>query len=373
MKPPSEPVLPALLAQCIAEGASDLHLAPGQPALLRVHGELVRRGAAMSPAEVEACVGPLLAEGGERAAATLAATGSVDAAITGPGGVRFRVNVFRTLPGVAIAVRRLEDRFRTLGELGLPESLYGLCDLSDGLVVVAGPTGSGKSTTLAALLDRINTTRDVHVVTIEDPIEYVHASQRALVNQRQVGLHCTDFAAAMVASLREDPDVVLLGEVRDLDTIRTAIRAAETGHLVFTTVHAGDCVGALERMVSVFPADEQVGIRCQLGLVLRAVVAQHLVTKDGPAAQRAAGRVVASEVLRMTPAIAHQLAIGRSRQIYGAIETGGQHGMQTLEQDLARLVHAGFLRESTARLLARAPEGLVERGAMLRRIRGDAP
>ena len=360
--PPLDPLLEGLLAECVRRDASDLHLAPGMPAVFRVHGDLAREGEALSAAVTAAMAASLL-RSAEIARGDELPAGAIDGAVSSATGARFRFHVFDTLHGRSVALRLLEDRYRTLGELGLPESLYGLCDLTDGLVVVAGPTGSGKSTTLAAWIDRINRTRDVHVVTIEDPIEYLHPSVRALVNQRQVGAHTPGFAEAMVASLREDPDVVLLGEVRDLDTIRTAIRAAETGHLVFTTVHAGDCVGALERMVSVFPADEQVGIRCQLGLVLRAVVAQHLLPADGPRRGERRSRVVACEVLRMTPAIAHLLAQGRSRQIYGAIETGASHGMQTLEQDLARLSRAGLIADTTAQLIARSPEGVRERVA----------
>ncbi|MBL8769157.1 MAG: Flp pilus assembly complex ATPase component TadA, partial [Planctomycetes bacterium] len=197
-----------------------------------------------------------------------------------------------------------------------------------------------------------------------DPIEYIHLPRRALVHQRQVGAHASSFHEALVAALREDPDVILLGEVRDLDTIRTVIRAAETGHLVFTTVHAGDCVGALERLVSVFPASEQAGIRTQLGLVLRAVVAQRLLpasplADDAIAVDRA--RVVASEVLRTTPAIAHLIASGRSAQIYAAMETGSRLGMQTIEHDLARLVGAGRITEATAIGHSRSAELLNER------------
>jgi twitching motility protein PilT len=356
--------LEALLQECLHRDASDLHIAPGLQPLFRIHGELVRSGEVTPPRATAALAAQLLRDSGCEG---MDRTGSQDGAITGAGTTRFRFNVFRTLHGQSIALRRLENSFRTLGELGLPENLYELCDLHDGLVLVCGPTGAGKSTTLAAMVDRINRTRAAHIVTIEDPIEYLHASQQSLVNQRQIGAHASSFADAMVASLREDPDVILVGEVRDLETIRTAIRAAETGHLVFTTVHAGDCVGALERMVSVFPADEQIGIRCQLGLVLRAVVAQHLLPADGPRRNGKAGRVVASEVLRMTPAIAHLLAQGRSRQIYGSIETGTRDGMQTLEQDLARLRTTGMISETTARLLARSAAGVDDRVQQMQR------
>ncbi|MFN0244978.1 MAG: type IV pilus twitching motility protein PilT [Planctomycetota bacterium] len=358
------PSLESLLAECTRLDASDLHVAPGVPPTFRVHGDLVAHAAVgpLDRAATEALCNELLATSGTRG---LEATGAQDGALTGRDGTRFRFNVYRRLGGIAAAVRRLEERFRTLAELGLPESLYELCDIPDGLVVVAGPTGAGKSTTLAALVDRINRTRRVHVITIEDPIEYVHAPIASLVQQRQVGTDASSFQDALVASLREDPDVILVGEVRDLDTIRTAIRAAETGHLVLTTVHAGDAVGALERLASVFPSDEQVGIRRQLGLVLRAVVAQRLLPRDGvrasPRAQRATRRVVASEILRANTAIAHLLATGRTPQIYAALESGGAQGMQTFEHDLARLLADGTISDTTARANARSPELLRAR------------
>jgi twitching motility protein PilT len=280
---------------------------------------------------------------------------------------------------LAVAIRRLEDSFRSLVSLGFSESLYGLCELSDGLVVVAGPTGAGKSTTLATLLDRINQTRPCHLITIEDPIEYLHKPKRALVNQRQVGSDTSGFYEALVAALREDPDVILVGEIRDLNTIRTAIVAAETGHLVFTTVHAGDCVGTIERLVAVFPADEQDGVRRQLALVLRAVVAQHLLVADGPHAPRPAegankagqqlarrSRIVTSEVLMVNPAVANLIATGRSNQIYSAMEAGGAAGMQTLEQDLAQLWTAGRISEATAVAMTRNPGILRDRVALIR-------
>jgi twitching motility protein PilT len=359
--------LGALLAECVRRDASDLHLAPGMPATFRVHGDLVPHEGPLADADVAAMAKVLTDASGS---AGLERTGSQDGAFTLAGG-RFRFNVFRRLGGVAVAIRRLEDRFRTLGELGLPESLYSLCDLPDGIVVIAGPTGAGKSTTLAAMIDRVNRTRRVHVLTIEDPIEYIHAPVRALVNQRQVGADTSSFNDALVASLREDPDVILVGEVRDLDTIRTAIRAAETGHLVFTTVHAGDCVGSLERLVSVFPADEQLGIRQQISLVLRAVVTQHLLPADGPHGSRSAkesrGRVVASEVLQCTPAIAHLVATGKSAQVYSAMEGGGRYGMQTLEQDLARLLVEGRVTEATALSATRNPGIVRDRANLLGR------
>jgi twitching motility protein PilT len=366
-----------LLTECIRQDASDLHLAPNLPAYLRVEGVLEpQTDRPLITADDTARITDYLI--GDLDRGPLDSSGSVDGAITGPGGIRFRFNVFRRQGAISIALRRLEDRFRSLEELGLPDELYRLCDLPDGLIVVAGPTGCGKSTSLATMLDRINQTRPCHMITIEDPIEYLHTTAKALVNQRQVGTDTAGFYEALVASLREDPDVILVGEIRDLNTIRTAIVAAETGHLVFTTVHAGDCVGAIERLVSVFPADEQDGIRRQLSLVLRAIVAQHLLVADGPTPNGHSGlrsadavqrrsRVVASEVLLVNPAVANLIATAKSNQIYSAMETGTGMGMQTLEQDLARLWVAGRISETTAVAMARNPNILRERAARMRR------
>ncbi len=371
MTPPDNPPVQHWLAECVRRGASDLHVSPGLPPYFRVHGALAP-AAELPPlgaAAAEALAAELLRANGRPA---FPANGSVDGAVTAADGTRFRFNVFRRQGAWAVALRKLEDRFRTLAELGMPEALYALCDLPDGLVLVCGPTGAGKSTTLATLIDRINRTRACHVVTVEDPVEYVHASVKALVNQRQIGGDVDGFNGALVASLRQDPDVILVGEIRDLDTIRTAITAAETGHLVFTTVHAGDCVGAIERLVSVFPADEQPGVRRQLALTLRAIVAQHLIPADGPAAKRttAAGRrdrVVASEVLMATPAVANLIAAAKGNQIYSSMETGTAQGMQTLEHDLARLWVAGWLEEATAAALARNPAVMRDRAAQIRK------
>ena len=358
-----------LLAECVRRDASDLHLAPDLPPYFRMDGGLEADAAAEPiPAEqLDALSKELLLRFDQ---APLERTGSVDGAITTAEGTRFRFNVFRRQGQLAIALRRLEDRFRTLSELGLPESLHSVGKLPDGLVVVCGPTGAGKSTTLATLIDRINQTRRCHIVTIEDPIEYLHKPVLSLVNQRQVGSDTSSFNDALVASLRQDPDVILVGEIRDLNTIRTAITAAETGHLVFTTVHAGDCVGAVERLVSVFPADEQSGIRRQLSMVLRAVIAQHLLVADGaggPKDGSRRSRVVASEVLFNSGAIANLIATGKSAQIYSSIETGTAAGMQTLEQDLARLWVQGSISEQSAMGMARNPATVRDRAALLRK------
>lgn len=366
-------LLEELLSECIRLDASDIHLVTGRPPYFRVHG-ILDPAAGRSPLVaadllhiVEALTRPTERDALER-------TGSIDGAVSGSSGTRFRFNAFRRQGELAVAIRKLESRFRSLPELGLSDSLYQFCDLPDGLILVCGPTGAGKSTTLAAMIDRINRTRKCHIVTIEDPIEYLHTSAVSLVNQRQVGTDTAGFNEALVASLRQDPDVILVGEIREINTIRTAITAAETGHLVFTTIHAGDCVGAIERLVSVFPADEQAGIRRQLAMNLRVIIAQHLLVADGtgrpnsspePSVRRS--RVAVSEVLAVTPAVANLIATAKGNQIYSSMETGTAQGMQTLEHDLARLWVSGQISETTAATMARNPNIMRDRAAAMRK------
>jgi twitching motility protein PilT len=372
--------LTGYIRECLRAGASDIHLTPGIPPCLRIEGELrsIAKTSVLTAEQTVAMSAALLSvTGRDGEQDPMKAKGSVDGAFSAYNGSRFRFNIFRRQGQIALVLRLLEERFRTLGELGFPESLYKLCDLRDGLVVVAGATGAGKSTTLAALIDRINRTRSAHIITIEDPIEYIHKPIRSVVNQRQIGMDAPLFNDALVSSLRQDPDVILVGEIRDLETIRTAIIAAETGHLVFTTLHAGDCVSSLERLVGVFPANEQDGIRRQLSLVLRAVVAQHLLPQALPENERnnplaVRRRVVASEVLMMTPAVANLTAIARTAQIYSSMEAGQMHGMQTLEQDLARLWSSGKISEAVAVATARNVPVLRDRVASLARGRAGS-
>ncbi len=358
-------LLAKLFAQCEATKASDVHLAHGEIPRFRMQGQLVPHPAftALNAEEVDSLAMELgletlpvgCADGTERVRTTLLREGALDGAITSPGGSRYRFNLYRDNAATAVALRRLDDTFRSLEALGLPPQLANFCSCLDGLVIVTGPTGSGKSTTLATLIDQINRTRQGHIITIEDPIEYRHPSQRCLVNQRQVGRDAKSFNAALVEALRQDPDVILVGEMRDLGTIRTAITAAETGHLVFATLHAGDCAGAVERLVSVFPAEEQEGLRHQLALVLRGIFAQHLV----PAVT--GGRVPACELLINTTAVANLIATGRSAQLYSVLETGTKQGMLALDQSLAALVASGRLSEEAALALARTPEAVRRR------------
>ena len=359
-------LLESLFAECEESGASDIHLLVGQPPRFRVRGDLVARGEyrAFDSRSVDAIAMELglltlpvgCADGTERVRLTLLREGSIDGAVTAPSGTRYRFNLYRESGRHAVALRRLDGTFRTFEQLGLPARLKDFCSERDGLVIVTGPTGSGKSTTLATMIDTINGSRDGHIITIEDPIEFIHASRRSLVHQRQVGRDTTGFNAALVEALRQDPDVILVGEIRDLETVRTALRAAETGHLVFATLHAGDCTGAIERLVSVFPAEEQAGARHQLALVLRGIFAQHLLpTADGR------GRVPACELLVNTPAVANLIATGRPQQIYSMLETGTAVGMRTLDRSLAELCAAGHITEARALAFSRTPAALKGR------------
>ncbi|MGE0707504.1 MAG: type IV pilus twitching motility protein PilT [Planctomycetota bacterium] len=363
--------LQGLLQSCRELGASDLHLTAGEPPALRQLGRLAPI-AGLQPleaAETAALAASVLDPAQRRA---FAAEGALDLALSLPRAnaasdpasqpSRFRLNVFLERGQVALSVRRLDERVRSLVELHLPERLKELAELDEGLVLLVGPTGSGKSTTLAALIDRINQRRALHVVTLEDPIEYLHRSQRALIRQRQLHSDFPSFARALRATLREDPDVILVGEMRDRATMRAALAAAETGHLVFSTLHASGAAAAAERFVGAFAEAERDGVRQQLSLVLRAVVSQRLLpTRDG------GGRAPATEVLRVTPAVANLIRTGKPAQVASAMESGASLGMQTLEQSLAWLAASGLVAEERAQALARDPAAFQEKLRLLRR------
>ena len=363
------PLMQSIFALSEEFGASDIHLLVDSRPRFRIRGALIEKGdfAPFDMKTVDALAMELglytlpvgAHEGTERVRLTLLRDGAIDGALTSPSGSRYRFNVFRESCRHAVALRRLDAQFRDFDELGLPPRLQDFCSERDGLVIVTGPTGSGKSTTLATMLHRINLTRNGHIITIEDPVEYVHRTERCLVHQRQVGRDTRSFNDALVEAMRQDPDVILVGEIRDLATVRTALRAAETGHLVFTTLHAGDCAGAVERLVSVFPADEQGSARHQLALVLRGICAQHLL--PSVAGDR---RYPACELLVNTTAAANMIATGRSAQLYSVLETGGPAGMRTLDQSLAELCAAGLIEERVALALSKNPELL--RGRMRR-------
>ena len=335
-----------LLERSVSLRASDIHFSGGISPYYRIDAEMQPLDDyVLTPEEVDRMAAALMSPQQQE---VFERNQTLDIAFTGPSGTRFRVNVYRERNQTAMAIRRLDDMFRTMEELHLPLQLEELADFPHGLVLVTGATGSGKSTTLAALIHRINCQRHCHIITIEDPVEYIHTNQCSLVHQRELYSDVPSFAEAVRAALREDPDVLLVGEMRDVETMRAAIIAAETGHLVLSTLHTGDAVGAIDRMISVFPAEEQSCVRDQLSRVLRAVVAQRLVKRcDGP------GRVPAVEIMRVNHAVANQIRLGEPHQIYSVMQTATQDGMVILEQTLADLVVQGLIDNDDAFRLAR--------------------
>jgi twitching motility protein PilT len=347
-----------LLAQAVERGASDLHLTVGAPPAVRVRGELrVLEGAPpLDPDAARALLYRILTTEQQK---RFEIDRQLDFSYGVPGLARFRVNVFQQRDSVAAAFRVVPDELKTLEQLGLPPGLRDLTTLPRGLVVVTGPTGSGKSTTLAALIDEINRTRSDHIITIEDPIEFVHRHKRCIVNQREIGTDATGFGAALRAALRQDPDVILLGEMRDLETISTALTAAETGHLVFGTLHTQSAPGTIARIIDVFPGNQQDQVRTQIAGSLQGVVTQALVpTADG------AGRAAALEILIPDDAIRNLIRQGKVEQIYSYMQTGSRNGMQTMEQALADLVARRIVSsdDAAARSSRRSElQGLLER------------
>lgn len=338
------------LAQVVEHQASDLHLAEGRAASWRLHGKLAALDdEAWTQRMLEDLLDALLSGQQQR---DLKERGTVDLGFTAKNGERFRINIFRSLGRPAVVARHLPSRFLSFNELRLPDSVRQLAALADGLVLVTGVTGSGKSTTLATLINEINASLPVHILSIEDPVEFVHTPRQAIISHRELYTDVPDFASAVKASLREDPDVILVGELRDTETMRAALTAAETGHLVFSTLHTADTSGAIERFIGGFPGDEQSVVRHRLALVLKAVVAQQLLPQNGRP-----GRVAAVEVLQVTPAVANLIASGRTAQIYSAIESGRESGMQTFDQSLAGLARDNLIASDEGRRLARDPSG----------------
>src|ERR671925_2125384 len=341
-----------LLEQMVALNASDLHITVGAHPVVRVRGRL----------EPLQDIPPLTGETTQQLLYRILSTEQqkqleigrqIDLAHSIPGLARFRVNVYWQRETLGAAFRLIPTEIKTLEELGIPSSLHSLTDKPRGLVLVTGPTGSGKSTTLAALIDEINRKRAEHILTIEDPIEFVHRHKRCVVNQREIGVDATDFASALRAALRQDPDVILLGEMRDLETISTALTAAETGHLVFATLHTQDTAQTVDRIVDVFPPEQQQQVRVQLSVSLQGIVTQQLLpTADGN------GRCVAVEVLVPTPAVRNLIREGKTHQIYSALQTGGQFGMQTMDASLAQLVRQHKITRELAEARSSAPEEL---------------
>ena len=335
-----------LLAFSVKNKASDLHLSAGLPPLIRVNGDIRRIN--IEPLEhkgVHGMVYDIMNDGQRKA---YEENLEVDFSFEIPNLARFRVNAFNQQRGAAAAFRTIPSKVLTLEQLNCPPIFKELTQQANGIVLVTGPTGSGKSTTLAAMINEVNENEYGHILTLEDPIEFVHESKKCLINQREVGPHTLSFTNALRSALREDPDVILVGELRDLETIRLALTAAETGHLVFGTLHTSSAAKTVDRIVDVFPAAEKEMIRAMLSESLRSVIAQTLLkTKDG------SGRVAAHEIMIGTPAIRNLIRENKVAQMYSSIQTGQSLGMQTMEQCLQDLVRRNVVAESEARKAAR--------------------
>lgn len=337
-----------LMALALREGASDLHLAAGSAPMIRREGQMQSLGLAVLDGQaMHAVLGQIMSPQQQEDFKTLQ---DLDFAVARPGLGRFRVNAFVQLHGPAAVLRLIPDQVPTLSSLQLSDVFRRIAELPAGLVLVTGPTGSGKSTTLAALVDHLNRQRALHILTLEDPVEFIHSPQCSQFSQREMGRHSQGFAQALRAALRQDPDVIMLGELRDLETIRLALTAAETGHLVLATLHTGSAAKAVDRLVDVFAAEEKALVRSMLAESLQAVVAQVLVPKVG------GGRVAAHEILLATPAVRNLVREGKVAQLYSAMQTGGALGMQTLDSCLQGLVRHGLISLEVARANARSPD-----------------
>jgi twitching motility protein PilT len=321
-----------VLTEVVQRGGSDLHLAVGNNPMIRLHGDLVRMEhlPELTPHMIQRVMYAVLTQKQrERFEETL----ELDFAYAVPDVARFRVNVYRQRESLGAAFRLIPYEIKPLEDLGVPPAVANMSGLARGMVLVTGPTGSGKSTTLASLIDLANRTRRDHIMTVEDPIEFLHHHKLCLVNQREVGEDTHSFANALKHVLRQDPDIILVGEMRDLETISVALTAAETGHLVFATLHTQDAAQTIDRVIDVFPPHQQQQVRVQLAATLQGVVCQTLCRRaDGR------GRVVATEVMFATPAIRNLVREGKTHQVYSAMQSGAQHGMQTLDQHLGELV-----------------------------------
>jgi twitching motility protein PilT len=342
-----------LLEHMVALGASDLHVTSGSEPVIRLNGHLerVEGFSRLTPDDTQRLLYRILSTEQQK---HLEVNRQIDVSHSIPGLARFRVNVYFQRESLGGAFRMIPTELKTLEDLGLPQQLHELAGKPRGLVLVTGPTGSGKSTTLAAVIDEINRTRSDHIMTIEDPIEFLHRHKRCIVNQREIGPDATSFAEALRGALRQDPDVILLGEMRDLETIATALTAAETGHLVFATLHTQDAPSTVDRLIDVFPAAQQEQVRIQIASTIQGIVTQTLIpTIDGR------GRVAAVEILFPDDAVRNLIRQGKVEQIYSVMQTGTNKGMQTLEQAFVDLIARGLITQEVALARSSRPEQLL--------------
>ncbi len=342
-----------LLHFTIQNEASDLHISAGESPMIRVHGEMKRVDTpALSTEQAQAMIYDMMNDSQRKIFEEFS---DIDFSMQLGDVSRFRVNIFRQNRGLGAVFRAIPTTIRTLTELGMPPVMSSIAQREKGLVLVTGPTGSGKSTTLASMIDLINQTLEGHILTVEDPIEFVHQSKRCLVNQREVGSHTQSFGNALRAALREDPDIILVGEMRDLETIHLALTAAETGHLVFGTLHTSSAPKTVDRIIDVFPADQQGQVRAMFAESIQAIVTQTLCKKVG------GGRIAALEVLIGTPAVKNLIREGKIHQLPGVMQTSQGVGMQTLEMSLRELLDRGLIDRATAVEKSGKPELFPER------------
>lgn len=343
----------SMLQAAVKYGASDIHIVPGRPPILRINGE-------MRPLNVDSLTSEdtqriIFGALNEKLIEKFKLEGELDTSLSAEGIGRFRVNVLEQKDGLGAVLRVIPTDIPDPEEVGLEENLINLTKTPRGMILVTGPTGSGKSTTLASMINLINKTRKEHILTIEDPIEYVYPKLNCVVTQREIGSHSNSFKEALKRALRQDPDIILIGEMRDLETIGAALTLAETGHLVFATLHTTDAAQTVDRIIDVFPAFQQQQVRTQLSVTLKAVICQQLL----PLAE-GKGRVAAREVMIVNPAVSNLIREGKTHQIYSAIEVGSKVGMKSLDKDLANLVRKGTITFEAAVTKANSPDMLKQ-------------
>ncbi|RBP46681.1 type IV pilus twitching motility protein PilT [Garciella nitratireducens] len=343
-----------LLKTIMSQNASDLHITVGVPPMMRIDGELVSYGKnKLTSQDTKKILNTII---GEKQKIILQKSGQVDFSYSIPGLSHFRVNAYRQRGNYAIAFRFIPTKIPKLEQLGLPEQLIDFAYYTSGLILVTGPTGSGKSTTLASLINIMNEKRNLHILTLEDPIEYLHNHKKSIVNQREIGQDTVSYASALRAALREDPDVILIGEMRDLETISIAITAAETGHLVLSTLHTMGAPKSINRIIDVFPPYQQQQIRMQLSMVLQGIISQQLIKRKNQS-----GRVIALEIMKATPAIRNLIREGKIHQIQSCIQMGGEQGMITMDSYLLKLYQRDMISRKDVLHYSIDPESMKNR------------